>query len=524
RSKDVFNVVVTKNNTIVNERRVSGTTKSDFDITESGYYIARVSSVDEAGNVIGSVKTTSLIAVLLQPSINENDYLLYGVPKQFGNYNTIITATDEFDAKTESSLALNVAAVCGDGIMQASNSEVCDGADGLDGQSCLGVNNNVLCDSTCSAMYCSNGGVVYAGMCGDAVRQGPEICESGETSVCNTLTDYAGTKLCAAGCAAWSNECTSALFCGDRIVNGTEQCEAPGNGTGPNNQYACTNCRWTGGYCGDSVGQGAEICDGSDLKGGTCASQGFKMGTLACNSDCKTFNTSACINTATLTGNVKAVKTGANIAGATITVAGKTATTDAAGNFSITDLQTNATYTATIVANGFANNTSYSFNFTGATNIEPYLFPAGWPGGVLAVVTRWNGKPTDLDLYMAKDTNESISLPYNTATAGGVQASYNTVPKGGMVSNGDMYSSVGQEMITITAVDTSKIYHAYAKDASSLQGYDANVRALVFDGTGRLIKTLNGASQPTSKYWNPFKITFTSATNFTVTDVNTYSN
>ena len=125
---------------------------------------------------------------------------------------------------------------------------------------------------------------------------------------------------------------------------------------------------------------------------------------------------------------------------------------------------------------------------------------------------------------MAKDTNESISLPYNTATAGGEQASYNAVPKGGMVSNGDMYSSVGQEMITITAVDTSKIYHAYAKDASSLQGYDANVRALVFDGTGRLIKTLNGASQPTSKYWNPFKITFTSATNFTVTDVNTYSN
>ncbi|TXD41156.1 hypothetical protein FRC96_04870, partial [Lujinxingia vulgaris] len=46
--------------------------------------------------------------------------------------------------------------------------------------------------------------------------------------------------------------------------------------------------------CGDdTVNQGSESCDGADLGGETCVSQGFDGGTLGCNTSCG-FDTSAC--------------------------------------------------------------------------------------------------------------------------------------------------------------------------------------------------------------------------------------
>jgi len=47
--------------------------------------------------------------------------------------------------------------------------------------------------------------------------------------------------------------------------------------------------------CGNGVREGGEQCDGSDLGGQTCQSQGYQQGTLACKSDC-TFDTSGCSN------------------------------------------------------------------------------------------------------------------------------------------------------------------------------------------------------------------------------------
>lgn len=45
--------------------------------------------------------------------------------------------------------------------------------------------------------------------------------------------------------------------------------------------------------CGNGVKETGEECDGSDLGGATCSSQGFSGGTLTCNANC-TFNTSQC--------------------------------------------------------------------------------------------------------------------------------------------------------------------------------------------------------------------------------------
>ncbi len=53
----------------------------------------------------------------------------------------------------------------------------------------------------------------------------------------------------------------------------------------------------TGAGCGNDVIDGAELCDGGDLGGQDCASQGFEGGTLACADDCSGFDTSACSDT-----------------------------------------------------------------------------------------------------------------------------------------------------------------------------------------------------------------------------------
>jgi len=46
--------------------------------------------------------------------------------------------------------------------------------------------------------------------------------------------------------------------------------------------------------CGNGVREGAEVCDGTDLGGETCVSQGYEQGTLACGPLCDGFDTSAC--------------------------------------------------------------------------------------------------------------------------------------------------------------------------------------------------------------------------------------
>ena len=46
-------------------------------------------------------------------------------------------------------------------------------------------------------------------------------------------------------------------------------------------------------YCGDNNTDAGESCDGTDLDGASCTSQGYASGTLTCKVDC-TFNTSQC--------------------------------------------------------------------------------------------------------------------------------------------------------------------------------------------------------------------------------------
>ena len=48
--------------------------------------------------------------------------------------------------------------------------------------------------------------------------------------------------------------------------------------------------------CGNDIKESGEVCDGSDLDGQACSTQGFDSGTLTCDVSCTAFNTSQCQN------------------------------------------------------------------------------------------------------------------------------------------------------------------------------------------------------------------------------------
>lgn len=59
-------------------------------------------------------------------------------------------------------------------------------------------------------------------------------------------------------------------------------------------QLDTNNCVFDVPECGNSIAELGEACDGEDLSGETCSSQGFNGGSLACLADCGDFDTSAC--------------------------------------------------------------------------------------------------------------------------------------------------------------------------------------------------------------------------------------
>lgn len=71
---------------------------------------------------------------------------------------------------------------------------------------------------------------------------------------------------------------------GGNFNGGTLGCDSPGPCT-----FDTAGCT----YCGDGAKNGPEMCDGADLGGQTCVSNGFAGGAMACSKEC-TPDTNAC--------------------------------------------------------------------------------------------------------------------------------------------------------------------------------------------------------------------------------------
>jgi hypothetical protein len=162
--------------------------------------------------------------------------------------------------------------VCGNGVLE--DDEACDGDD-LGGKDCtsFGFDMGTLsCAVDCSydTSFCSVPG------CGDGVLMGGEECDCGEQAGACTP---AGLNM---------YECTDLMSPkGTPYTGGALTCNSPDACNF--NKTGCT-------YCGDNMINGAEQCDGVNVNGATCISQGFKAGNLFCDANACTFNTSGCTN------------------------------------------------------------------------------------------------------------------------------------------------------------------------------------------------------------------------------------
>lgn len=95
--------------------------------------------------------------------------------------------------------------------------------------------------------------------------------------------------------------------CGDAIVNAAEECDGTNlagqtcvtQGFGSGTLTCDASCAFdtsacAAPFCGDALVNAAEDCDGANLGGANCVSQGFAGGTLACDASCA-FVTGGCV-------------------------------------------------------------------------------------------------------------------------------------------------------------------------------------------------------------------------------------
>ncbi len=171
----------------------------------------------------------------------------------------------------------------------------------IDGQACRYQGIDGICiDEICVPAHC-----------GDNIVTGTEECDGndlGELSTCKDLGFYDATPLvCTAECRYDRAVCAPAGLCGDSVRNGPEVCDGSDLlktdctdlGFYDHGQLTCNaacnyNTSACHGTCGDGILNGPEICDGSDLQLTDCTQLGFyDHGQLTCNAACS-YNTSAC--------------------------------------------------------------------------------------------------------------------------------------------------------------------------------------------------------------------------------------
>lgn len=140
--------------------------------------------------------------------------------------------------------------------------------------------------------------------CGDGAVGGQEACDGQDFggATCASLGFDGGALGCLSDCKFDLSACTSSVpRCGDGVLQAPEVCDGAelgglscgalslGSGTltcAPTCTIDATGCGGPAPTCGDGLAQGAEACDGADLKGKTCLTEGFVSGALLCDSDC----------------------------------------------------------------------------------------------------------------------------------------------------------------------------------------------------------------------------------------------
>jgi cysteine-rich repeat protein len=193
-----------------------------------------------------------------------------------------------------------ISSSCGDGIIGINSdgtTEVCEVGD-INADPCRTADDisgtvNASCDSDCLGYTAASDAVCNTGTCGNGVVDIDlgELCDDGEFNgkygYCGALCTFDGAEYCGDGLVSGGEACDcgdSTTYTAGRAYGGAFGACIGGNGTYSTSENAtCAwDCRGPASYCGDSVVDVGESCDGntSPYPGKICAD-----GMIACFSD-----------------------------------------------------------------------------------------------------------------------------------------------------------------------------------------------------------------------------------------------
>ncbi len=237
----------------------------------------------------------------------DTDELAYGSCQDLGYYRQTGNLLCLSDCTLDRSVCQER---CGDGVLQELHEE-CDQQE-FGGLTCdsLGLGGgNLACTSEC---LIDTSSCEIQPVCGDQQILAPvEQCEGDDLQEesCQTQGFSGGTLSCGDDCRFDTSACEVPAVCGDQVVTTpTEQCE----GTDLQGQ-TCQTQGYAGGtlgcdgacrfnfsacdpivsLCGNGVIDSGETCDGQNLGGVTCVGEGFAGGNISCTGNCN-IDTSGC--------------------------------------------------------------------------------------------------------------------------------------------------------------------------------------------------------------------------------------
>lgn len=208
---------------------------------------------------------------------------------------------------------------CGDGVCSATESSLSCAVDCYCGNGqCDAPENLSTCPVDCSEAVCGNDACEPGesnascpedcpAQCGNQVVESGEQCDGAlepDQTCLSVAGDQAGLLSCGADCQFDTSDCRT---CGDGLQEGIESCD--GNDL---DGQSCVSQGYSGGSlacrtscsfdytdcwrCGDGLVEGPEECDGANLGPAppTCVDLGFDGGTVQCAGGCLSYQTSDC--------------------------------------------------------------------------------------------------------------------------------------------------------------------------------------------------------------------------------------
>lgn len=170
-----------------------------------------------------------------------------------------VTNPDQADADND-----GIGDACDVCVLDPTNDRDRDGVCG-NADNCPNVNNPDQLDIDADGV----GDACDVVVCGNGIKEGFEQCDG--------LDGLGAHQACRSNCTI-----QDLTYCGDGLIQSpnqeqgiAEQCDGSGfDGSSATRQYSCTSqCALTGGWCGDGIVNGPEVCDGSAgaVANGVCA-------------------------------------------------------------------------------------------------------------------------------------------------------------------------------------------------------------------------------------------------------------